>query len=70
MKSSIIKGLSIEQTAKMSGCSVDAVKKQYLSNAIGLEKLHKKSVSTGKKVNGYTAAQLQGLVEHYYKMAS
>ncbi len=54
----------------MFGCSVDAVKKQYLSNAIGLEKLHKKSVSTGKKVNGYTAAQLQGLVEHYYKMAS
>lgn len=45
------------QVAQFFGVSVDAVKKQYASNARDLATLATKA--NGKKVNGYTQVQLQ-----------
>jgi hypothetical protein len=45
------------QIAQFFGVSVDAVKKQYASNARDLATLAAKA--NGKKVNGYTQVQLQ-----------
>jgi len=58
-----------EQAAKMFGVSVERIKEQYAYNAEGLEQMHKKAVSTGKKVNGYTADQLEKMTAEYYKKA-
>ena len=62
--------LTIEQTAKMYGVSIEAIKAQYAANAQGLEKMYNKAVETGKKVNGYTADQLKEKVEEYKKLAA
>jgi hypothetical protein len=58
-----------EQSAKMFGVSIERIKEQYLANAQGLEKMYLKAVSTGKKVNGYTAEQLDKMTAEYYKKA-
>jgi hypothetical protein len=58
-----------EEAAKMFGVSIERIKEQYLANAQGLEKMHQKAVLTGKKVNGYTAEQLEKLTADYYQRA-
>ena len=50
--------LTIEQTAKMYGVTVEAIKAQYLANIEGLERMHRKALETGKKVNGHKIDQL------------
>lgn len=46
------------QKAKSLGCTVEQLKAQYARNAEDLRVMLGKANSTGKKVNGYTAAQL------------
>ncbi len=58
-----------EEAAKLFGVSIDKIKDQYLANAKVLEGMHKKAVSTGKKVNNYTANQLETFTTEYYKKA-
>lgn len=58
-----------EQVAKMFGVSVERIKEQYLANAQGLEKMYNKAITTGKKVNGYTAEQLKSMTAQYYQKA-
>lgn len=54
-----------QQIANFFGVSTDNLKRQYAENAKVLETMHAKAVKTGKKVNGYTAAQLQTMTEQY-----
>ena len=61
---------TLEQTAKMYNITVEALKIQYKANAEGLERMYNKAVSTGKKVNGYTADQLKIKVEQYKTLAA
>jgi len=61
--------LTPEQVAKMLGVSLERIKEQYLSNAQGLEKMYNKAVATGKKVNGYTADQLDKMAADFYQRA-
>jgi hypothetical protein len=58
-----------EQAAKIFGVSIERIKKQYLANAQVFGKKHKRAVLTGKKVNGYTAEQLEKLTSEYYQKA-
>lgn len=58
-----------EQAAKMFGVSIERIKEQYLANAQGLEKMYNKAIATGKKVNGYTAEQLEAITAEYYQKA-
>lgn len=47
-----------EQIAKMFGCTTAQVGKQFAANAAQLQAMAKKAKQTGRKVNGYTAAEL------------
>lgn len=61
---------TIEQTAKMYGVSVEAIKAQYAANAQGMERMYNKAVETGKKVGGFTADQLKAKVEEFKTLAA
>lgn len=61
---------TIEQTAKMYGVSVEAIKAQYLANAQGMERMYNKAVETSKKVNGFTADQLKAKIEEFKNLAA
>lgn len=56
-----------EQIAKIFGCTPQQVKAQFSANAEQLYAMATKASATGKKVNGYTAAQLTG---HAKRMAA
>lgn len=58
-----------QQAAKIFNVSVDRIKEQYKANAEILDRMYKKSVSTGKKVNGYTADQLFKMVADFKNKA-
>ncbi len=60
---------SIERIANQFGVSVEQLKKQYFNNALQLEKMYKKAIATGKKVNGFTADQLKAYCTEYYNKA-
>jgi hypothetical protein len=51
--------MTIEHLAARYGVSVERIRQQYRDNADGLGKMAAKAENTGKKVNGYTAAQLR-----------
>lgn len=51
--------MTTHQIAKIFGCTEDQVRAQFLANANQLAKMRAKAVKTGKKVNGYTAAELR-----------
>lgn len=61
---------TIEQTAKMYGVSVEAIKAQYLANAQGMERMYNKAIDTGKKVGGFTAEQLKAKVGEFKALAA
>ena len=46
------------QVAKVFGCTVEQARAQMKANAAQLRALRIRAESTGRKVNGYTAAQL------------
>jgi hypothetical protein len=64
------KNMTIEQKAALFGCSADQIKKQYRSNLIGLEQMRDKAIRTGKKVNGFTLAQLEDMVSKFKVLAA
>jgi hypothetical protein len=51
-------------------CTMEQLHTQYVANAAGLKNMHNKAIETGKKVNGYTEAQLEAMVEKYNTLAS
>ncbi len=65
-----IRNLTPQQKCNLLGCTMDQLNSQYAANAQQLEKMYEKAVATGKKVNGYTAAQLDKMTGDYYKMAT
>lgn len=56
-------------TTFFSQFSTETLKKQYLENAKGLEQMYLKAKKSGKKVNGYTADQLEKMYKAYYEKA-
>ncbi len=58
-----------QQTCRMFGCTMEQLNNQYLRNAQVFEKMYEKAVATSKKVNGYTADQLDQLTGKYYQLA-
>ena len=50
-----------EMIAKVMGCTVEQLTSQYAKNAAQLAVMLHKAVTTGRKVNGYTAEQLREL---------
>lgn len=56
-------------TTFFSQFSKDAIKNQYRENAKGLQQMLDKAIKTGKKQNGYTATQLQQLVNQFNKLS-
>lgn len=61
--------VSVEKIAAKFGVSVEQLKKQYFNNAVQLEKMYKKAIETGKKVNGFTAEQLKTSYVEFYNKA-
>lgn len=53
----------------MFGCTIESLNNQYLANAMQLEEMYNKAVLTGKKVNNYTADQLEELTGKFYQLA-
>ena len=47
-----------EEVAKRFGCTVEQAKNQAVKSIHNLESMHDRAISTGKKVNGYTAKDL------------
>ncbi len=56
---------SAESAAKLFNVPVTAIKSQYAANAEALGEMLAKAKKSGKKVNGYSQHQLQGLVREY-----
>lgn len=61
--------LTKSQTCKLFNCTKDQLNDQYKANAASFEKLYQKSLSSGKKVNGYTSEQLYDTMILYRKLA-
>jgi hypothetical protein len=47
----------------------EQIKAQYKKNAEGIRQMLNKAISTGKKVNGYYAYQLEEMLEQTLKLA-
>lgn len=58
-----------KEIADFFGVSKERISEQYEKNAQGLEAMHKKALATGKKVNGYTAEQLEQMTLKYWALA-
>lgn len=50
-----------EMVAQVMGCTVEQLRNQHARNANQLAGMLHKAVTTGKKVNGYTADELRKL---------
>lgn len=50
---------TVEQIAKIFGCTPAQLTSSYAKNAAQLALMLHKAVTTGKKVNGFTAEQLR-----------
>lgn len=56
-------------SAKRFGCTVAQAKALFAKNAVGFRQMAEKAERTGRKVNGYTSAQLRAS-EAAYRTAS
>ena len=61
--------LTKPQTCKLFNCTIEQLNNQYKANAASFEKLYHKSLSSGKKINGYTSGQLYDMMIRYRKLA-
>lgn len=59
-----------EQIAKFFKCTPEQLAAQHARNAADLTKMGDKAAKTGKKVNGYTAAQLAAMADKSAKLAA
>ena len=48
---------------------VTRIAEQYARNASALRKMHAKAVATGRRVGGYTAAELEAHAAEYDRLA-
>ena len=53
------------RSAKMFGCSVEQAKRLFAQNAQSMTQMANKAASTGKKVNGYSEADLRKSASEY-----
>lgn len=60
-----MKKYTVQEAAQIFGCSIDSIREQYAKNAKGLRTMADKAQKTGKKVNGYTFAQLDEMAKEY-----
>lgn len=56
--------------AKVLGCTVEQINNQFVVNARQLRAMHAQAVRTGKKINGYTASDLDAMAESYEAASS
>ncbi len=64
-----MKKYTAQEAAKLFGVSIEVIKNQYLANAKTFEQMYNKAIATGKKVNNYTAEQLEQLTAEFYQKA-
>ena len=57
------------QIAQFFKCTPEQLAAQYARNAADLAKMGDKAAKSGKKVNGYTAAQLTAMADKSAKLA-
>lgn len=60
---------NVERSARAFGCTVDQARVMFRKNAFKLMEMHEKAVRTGKKVNGYTAQELEDSARDYLEAA-
>lgn len=60
---------TVEQTAKVLGCTVAQLTSQYAKNAAQLALMLHRAVTSGKKINGFTADQLRVMHRTAYEKA-
>lgn len=53
-----------EEIAKVFGCTESQVVAQFAKNMTGLRSMYNTAMSSGGKVNGYTAEQLSQLINN------
>lgn len=58
-----------EMIAKVMGCTVEQLRSQHAKNATQLALMLHKAVTSGRKVNGYTADQLREMHLKAHKRA-
>jgi len=54
--------MNAQTTARLFGCTPGQAEEQMRKNIAQLESMHSKALSTGKKVNGYTADALADII--------
>lgn len=59
-----------DQICKLFGCSIEQINNQFKANAEGLKRMEHKAISTGKKVNNFTAEQLTQYRKKYELLAN
>jgi hypothetical protein len=59
-----------EESARVFGCTVEQAKRLMAKNADGMREMAEKAERTGKKVNGYTAAELRDSEAAYRKASA
>lgn len=58
-----------ERSARVFGCTVEQARVMFRKNAYKLMEMHEKAVKTGKKVNHYTAEELEQSAKDYLEAA-
>lgn len=61
---------SEENRARRFNCTVEQLRAHYQKNLKILQEMLDKAEATNKKVNGYSAHQLRGMVSDHEKLAS
>lgn len=61
---------SEENRARRFGCTVEQLREHFRKNLVILQEMLAKAESTGKKVNGYSADKLRGMVSDHEKLSS
>ena len=64
------KHIHIIDMANLFGCTVEQVRALYLKNSGQLRSMALKAEATGKRVNGYTAEELNRHADHAKSCAS
>lgn len=71
MQIKLVKASEVDkpEICRQYGITMERLNEQYAANANDLKKMMDKALSTGKKVNGYTADQLKERYETYLDLS-
>jgi hypothetical protein len=61
--------ITLATVAKRFGTTIERVRAQYLANAAQMRAMAEKAERTGRKVNGYTAEQLNARADEFERIA-